>query len=327
MRRMEDKTLRGFPLVTMKDLLEAGAHFGHKVSRWNPKMKKFIFGEKNGIYIIDLQKTVKMLEKAYSEVVEYVRNSKSILFIGTKRQSQDIVREESIKCGSFYICERWLGGMLTNFRTIRKTIDKLIEYDNKKKDGILDTLPKKEALSLTRKMEKMERILGGVKTMKSLPDILYVIDIKREYIAVHEANILGIPVIAIVDTNTDPDLINFPIPANDDAIRSIKLITSIIGQAVIDGTLLAESEKAEKAEKEKKEEKKEGKKIIHKKETETKKVQKPSKIIKRTTKKVIRKKTDVEKRKKIVKLKHKKPVKSQQKDVKNKEKPKKESGK
>jgi small subunit ribosomal protein S2 len=227
----------------MKDLLEAGAHFGHKVSRWNPKMKKFIFGEKNGIYIIDLQKTVKQLERAYNEVVENVRASKTVLFVGTKRQAQDIVREEAMRCGAFYICERWLGGMLTNFRTIRRTIERLLDYDRKKESGMLDALPKKERLSLARKMEKMEKILGGVKTIKSLPDLVFVIDIKREYIAVHEANILGIPVIAIVDTNTDPDLIATPIPANDDAIRSIKLVTSIIAQAVVDGKHLAESEK------------------------------------------------------------------------------------
>lgn len=237
-------------MVTMKDLLEAGAHFGHKVSRWNPKMKKFIFGEKNGIYIIDLQKTVRQLEKAYNHIVENVRASKTVLFVGTKRQAQDIVREEALRCGTFYICERWLGGMLTNFRTIRRTIERLLDYDRKKESGMLDALPKKERLSLSRKMEKMEKILGGVKNIKALPDLVYVIDIKREYIAVHEANILGIPVVAIVDTNTDPDLISIPIPANDDAIRSIKLITSIMAQAVVDGKHLAESEKAEEKEQE-----------------------------------------------------------------------------
>ena len=229
----------------MKDLLEAGAHFGHKVSRWNPKMKKFIFGEKNGIYIIDLQKTVKMLEQAYIEIVENIKNSKTILFVGTKRQAQDIIKEEATKCGAFYIAERWLGGMLTNFRTIRKAVNKLIDFEKQKEEGLLENLPKKELLSLIRKMEKMETILGGVKKMETLPDLLYVIDIKREYIAVHEANILGIPVIAIVDTNTDPDIVELPIPANDDAIRSIRLITSAISQAVIDGKQLAESEKAE----------------------------------------------------------------------------------
>lgn len=311
-------------MVTMKDLLEAGSHFGHKVSRWNPKMKKFIFGEKNGIYIIDLQKTVKMLEKAYTEIVEQIRNSKTILFVGTKRQSQDIIREESMRCGAFYICERWLGGMLTNFRTIRKTIDKMIEYDKNKEAGVIDALPKKEALSLTRKMEKMEKVLGGVKTIKSLPDLLYVIDIKREYIAVHEANILGIPVIAIVDTNTDPDVVNIPIPANDDAIRSIKLITSIISQAVIDGKQLAESDKAAAEEEEKKAEKKKiveekrEKKVVEAKKTETKKVarkriQKPPKKEKEP-----QKKKEITKRKKVEKIVLKKPVKAQQKELKKK---------
>lgn len=311
-------------MVTMKDLLEAGSHFGHKVSRWNPKMKKFIFGEKNGIYIIDLQKTVKMLEKAYTEIVEQIRNSKTILFVGTKRQSQDIIREESMRCGAFYICERWLGGMLTNFRTIRKTIDKLIEYDKNKEAGVIDALHKKEALSITRKMEKMEKVLGGVKTIKSLPDLLYVIDIKREYIAVHEANILGIPVIAIVDTNTDPDVVNIPIPANDDAIRSIKLITSIISQAVIDGKQLAESDKAAAEEEEKKAEKKKiveekrEKKVFEAKKTKTKKVarkriQKPPKKEKEP-----QKKKKITKRKKVEKIVLKKPVKAQQKELKKK---------
>ncbi len=241
----------------MKDLLEAGAHFGHKVSRWNPKMKPYIFGEKNGIYIIDLQKTVRMLEKAYTAVVEHTRQGKNILFVGTKRQAKDILKDEALRCGAFYVSERWLGGMLTNFRTIRKTIDKLIDYDKKKEEGFLDTLPKKEALSLTRKMEIMENVLGGVKKLRLPPNLLYVVDIKKEHIAVHEANILGIPVVAIVDTNTDPEFIKIPIPANDDAIRSLKLITSIISQAVIDGKQLALSDKELQEEETKKQVKKE----------------------------------------------------------------------
>jgi len=289
-------------LVTMKDLLEAGAHFGHKVSRWNPKMSKFIFGEKNGIYIIDLQKTVTMLEQAYTEIVEQVRNSKKILFVGTKRQAQDIIRDEAIRCDTFYISERWLGGMLTNFRTIKRTIDKFNEYETKKESGLLNTLHKKEALALERKMEKMERVLGGVKNLKSLPDLLYIVDIKREYIAAHEANILGIPIIAIVDTNTDPDMITIPIPANDDAIRSIKLITSVVTQAVIDGKQLAESEKAEKEAEKKEKEKKETKEIKKplrkvkedKKKRELKRRQKPEKI---TRRRVVRPEKKVEKKK------------------------------
>lgn len=289
-------------MVTMKDLLEAGAHFGHKVSRWNPKMSKFIFGEKNGIYIIDLQKTVTMLEQAYTEIVEQVRNSKKILFVGTKRQAQDIIRDEAIRCDTFYISERWLGGMLTNFRTIKRTIDKFNEYETKKESGLLNTLHKKEALALERKMEKMERVLGGVKNLKSLPDLLYIVDIKREYIAAHEANILGIPIIAIVDTNTDPDMITIPIPANDDAIRSIKLITSVVTQAVIDGKQLAESEKAEKEAEKKEKEKKETKEIKKplrkvkedKKKRELKRRQKPEKI---TRRRVVRPEKKVEKKK------------------------------
>lgn len=305
-------------MVTMKDLLESGAHFGHKVSRWNPKMKKFIFGEKNGIYIIDLQKTVKMLENAYTEIVDIIKNSKSILFVGTKRQAQDIVREEAIKCDAFYICERWLGGMLTNFRTIRRTIDRLIDYDNKKESGFLESLPKKEALSITRKMEKMEKVLGGVKKMKLLPDLIYIVDIKRENIAVHEANILGIPVVAIVDTNTDPDIIKIPIPANDDAIRSIKLITSIVSQAVIDGKRLAESQKVE--EETEKKPVKEIKKEKPKKEPLKKKIVKP-----KSTKSSPPRKTKIEKRKKIEKLTTKKTVKPKPKrELKKKDKPKKE---
>jgi small subunit ribosomal protein S2 len=302
----------------MKDLLEAGAHFGHKVSRWNPKMRKFIFGEKNGIYIIDLQKTVKMLEKAYTEIVDIIKDSKTILFVGTKRQAQDIIREEAIKCDAFYICERWLGGMLTNFRTIRRTIDRLIDLDKKKEEGFFETLPKKEGMSLTRKMEKMEKVLGGVKSMKSLPDLIYVVDIKREYIAVHEANILGIPVVAIVDTNTDPDIIKIPIPANDDAIRSIKLISSIISHAVIDGKRLAESAKAEKEAEKKiaKEIKKEQPKKVTPKKKPLK--PKPTKTIQTKKKKEeIKKKTEKHPVKKTVKTKQKK-------ETKKKEKPKKE---
>ncbi len=321
----------------MKDLLEAGSHFGHKVSRWNPKMKKFIFGEKNGIYIIDLQKTVKMLEQAYNEIVEQTRNAKTILFVGTKRQSQDIVREEAMRCGAFYVCERWLGGMLTNFRTIRKTINRLNDYDEEKEAGILNGLHKKERLSLARKMDKMEKILGGVKKLKSLPDLLYVIDIKREYIAVHEANVLGIPVIAIVDTNTDPDVVEIPIPANDDAIRSIKLITSIIGQAVFDGKQLAEAEKKEReeeeAEKKAAEKKVTGKKVIEKKAVEKKVAKKKTAGIKAVEKKEVRrltqktkeprKKKETEKQKKELRTTRKKTLKVGQREERKKEKVKK----
>ncbi len=304
----------------MKDLLEAGAHFGHKVSRWNPKMKKFIFGEKNGIYIIDLQKTVRQLEKAYNHVVENVRASKTILFVGTKRQAQDIIREEAMRCGAFYICERWLGGMLTNFRTIRRTIERLLDYDRKKESGMLDALPKKERLSLARKMEKMEKILGGVKNIKALPDLVFVIDIKREYIAVHEANILGIPVIAIVDTNTDPDLISIPIPANDDAIRSIKLITSIVAQGVVDGKHLAESEKATEKEQDQQKEKEKAKAPRKKVEVKKKSAKRttPSKTKeKKTTRRQPRKATKA----KITKKRTTKPAKEQ--DTKKKATPKK----
>lgn len=291
----------------MKDLLESGAHFGHKVSRWNPKMKEYIFGEKNGIYIIDLQKTVKMLEKAYERIVEQISNGKKIMFVGTKRQSKDIIREEASKCGAFYICERWLGGMLTNFRTIKKTIDKLLDYEQKKESGFLDTLPKKESLSITRKMEKMESILSGVKELKKLPDLLYVVDIKREYIAVHEANILGISVIAIADTNTDPDKINIPIPANDDAIRSIRLITSIISQAVIDGNQLYETKKVAQEEEE----------IRKEKERKLKKKEEKPKPKTTTSPKTTAKTTASKPKKPKTKTAKKKPAKSKAKTEKN----------
>ncbi len=231
------------PLVTMKDLLEAGVHFGHKKQRWNPKMAPYIYGLRNDIYIIDLKKTMLALRDAYAFVRDTVANEANkgggVLFVGTKRQAKDIVREEAERCGAHYVTERWLGGMLTNFRTIRKSIDKMKKIEEMEKSGELAKFTKKEALRLVREKKKIERILSGVKDMNMLPSLIYVVDIKKAYIAVHEANILGIPVVAIVDTNCDPEQVTYPIPGNDDAIRSIQLITHVISDAVLEGKKVA----------------------------------------------------------------------------------------
>lgn len=222
-------------VVTMKELLEAGVHFGHQVKRWNPKMKKYIFGERNGIHIIDLQKTVKAVEEAYEFVKSVAQEGKPILFVGTKKQAQDAIEEEAKRAGAFYVNQRWLGGMLTNFSTIKKSIEKLRKYERMKEDGTFDRLPKKEVAKLTKEIEKLQKYLGGVKDMETLPGAVFVVDPKKEKIAVHEAKLLGIPVVAIVDTNCDPDEADYVIPGNDDAIRTIKLLTSKIADAVLDG--------------------------------------------------------------------------------------------
>ncbi len=221
--------------VSMKELLEAGVHFGHRARRWNPKMKTYIYGERNGIYIIDLRKTVEKLQEAYTALRGIVEAGNSVLLVGTKRQAKDTIVEEAQRCGAFYVSERWLGGMLTNFRTIRRTVERLKELELMGEDGRMDLLPKKEAISLGRERAKLEKVLGGIKGMKGLPGALYVVDARKERIAVLEARKLFIPVFAIVDTNTDPDLVDYPIPGNDDAIRSIKLITSLISNAVLEG--------------------------------------------------------------------------------------------
>lgn len=221
--------------ITMKELLEAGVHFGHQAKRWNPKMKKYIFGERNGIYIIDLQKTLKLFKEAY----EFVRTSsgqgKDILFVGTKKQAQDAIIEEAKRCGMYYIASRWLGGMLTNFATIKKSIDRLKKLEKMKEDGTYDKLTKKEVARLEKERTKLEKILCGIKTMPGLPSLLFVIDPRNEQIAVQEANRLGIPVVAVVDTNCDPDNIDYVIPGNDDAIRAIRLMASKVADAVIEG--------------------------------------------------------------------------------------------
>jgi small subunit ribosomal protein S2 len=222
-------------VVSMKQLLEAGVHFGHQTRRWNPKMKPYIFGARNGIYIIDLQRTVKLFRFAYQFTVNSAAAGETVLFVGTKRQAQDAIREEAERCGMFFINHRWLGGMLTNFKTIKKGIDRLKELDSMTEDGTINRFPKKEILSLQREREKLEKNLGGIKDMSRLPGAIYVVDPHKEKIAVAEANRLGIPVVAIVDTNCDPDVIDYAIPGNDDAIRAIRLITSKIADACLEG--------------------------------------------------------------------------------------------
>jgi small subunit ribosomal protein S2 len=221
-------------VISMKQLLEAGVHFGHQTRRWNPKMAKYIFTERNGIYIIDLQKTVKKVEEAYNFVKSLAADGGTVLFVGTKKQAQDSVKEEAERCGMFYINQRWLGGTLTNFQTIRKRIERLHELERMETDGTFDVLPKKEVILLKKEQERLEKFLGGIKNMKKLPDALYVIDPRKERIAVQEARKLGIPIVAIVDTNCDPDEIDYIIPGNDDAIRAVKLLTSKMADAIIE---------------------------------------------------------------------------------------------
>ena len=221
-------------VVSMKKLLEAGVHFGHQTRRWNPKMAKYIFTERNGIYIIDLQKTAIQIEEAYKEVRDIVADGGRVLFVGTKKQAQDSIEQEAKRCGQFYVSHRWLGGMLTNFGTIRQSIEKLKKYESMEEDGTFDLLPKKEVLQYQKEMDRLEKNLGGIKEMEQLPDVLFVVDPGEEEIAVHEAKILGIPVVAIVDTNCDPDKVDVAIPGNDDAIRAVKLITSVMADAVVE---------------------------------------------------------------------------------------------
>jgi small subunit ribosomal protein S2 len=223
----------------MKQLLEAGVHFGHQTRRWNPKMKRFIFGERNGIYIIDLEQTLALIETAYTFVRDTVAGGGSILFIGTKKQAQDPIQQYAGKCGMPYINQRWLGGMLTNFQTINKRVAKMIEYERMRDSGEFDAMPKKEALLLGRELDKLERYLGGIRHMDRLPQAIFVLDTKKEHIAVTEANKLGVPVVAVVDTNCDPDVIDYVIPGNDDAIRSGTLLSRVIADAVIEGKHIA----------------------------------------------------------------------------------------
>lgn len=222
-------------VISMKSLLEAGVHFGHQTRRWNPKMARYIFTERNGIYIIDLQQTVKMVDDAYDFVRELASEGGEILFVGTKKQAQDAIEKEAKKCGMHYINQRWLGGTLTNYKTIRKRIDRLHELEKMEEDGTFDVLPKKEVIGLRHERERLEKFLGGIKNMNRMPDAVYIVDPKKERIAVKEAHILGIPIVSIIDTNCDPDEIDYAIPGNDDAIRAVKLITETIANAVLEG--------------------------------------------------------------------------------------------
>ncbi len=237
-------------VISMKQLLEAGVHFGHQTRRWNPKMAEYIFAERNGIYIIDLQKTVKKVEEAYQAVADVVRDGGTVLFVGTKKQAQESIKEEALRCGMYYVNERWLGGMLTNFETIKTRIKRLKELDTMIEDGTMDVLPKKEVAKLMHEKEKLDKNIGGIKEMTRIPDIIFVVDPRKERIAVQEAHNLDIPLVGIVDTNCDPEEIDYVIPGNDDAIRAVKLIAGRIADAVIEskqGEIMEEEKVEEEA--------------------------------------------------------------------------------
>jgi small subunit ribosomal protein S2 len=246
MKQVEDQNHRGAMMleVTIKDLLEAGVHFGHQTRRWNPKMKRFIFTARNGIYIIDLKKTLLSLDRACRKVHEVIEKNQRILFVGTKKQAQGVIKEEAQRCGQFYVTERWLGGMMTNFQTIKASIKRFKELEQMKVDGTFEKLTKKEVARLEREMNQFEKALGGIKEMNMLPGLIFVVDTKKEHIAVAEAYKLGIPIIAIIDTNSDPDPIDFPVAGNDDAIKAIRIITKEISRAVME----AQSRRVEQVE-------------------------------------------------------------------------------
>ena len=229
------------PTASMIELLEAGVHFGHQTQRWNPKMKPYIYGARNGIYVIDLRKTTDLLDEAYALVRDYAAKGKNVLFVGTKKQAAEVVAEEAARSGAYYINRRWLGGMLTNFETIRGRVNKLKELEEFVNNGYIDKLPKKEVAQINRQIAKLSKTLGGIKDMRGLPDVIFIVDQAKEEIAIKEANKLGIPVICLADTNANPDGIDYIIPGNDDAIRSIKLITSKLADAVIEGKQLREN--------------------------------------------------------------------------------------
>ena len=222
-------------VIGMKQLLEAGVHFGHQTRRWNPKMAEFIFAERNGIYIIDLQKTVRKVDEAYKIVTSIVADGGEMLFVGTKKQAQESIKEEALRCGMYYVNERWLGGMLTNFKTIQSRIQRLKDLERMEREGTFEILPKKEVAQLTHEMEKLQRNLGGIKEMKRIPSVMFIVDPRKERIAIQEARNLGIPIVAIVDTNCDPDEVDYVIPGNDDAIRAVKLISGKMADAVLEG--------------------------------------------------------------------------------------------
>ena len=235
-------------VISMKQLLEAGVHFGHQTRRWNPKMKPYIYTERNGIYIIDLQKSVGMVDDAYNAIGDCVANGGTILFVGTKKQAQDSIKSEAERCGMYYVNERWLGGMLTNFKTIQTRIATLKKYEEMEQDGTFDVLPKKEVINLKKELEKLQKNLGGIKEMKRIPDAIFIVDPKKERICVQEAHALGIELIGIADTNCDPDELDYVIPGNDDAIRAVKLIVSKMADAVIEANQGEEAAPAEEEE-------------------------------------------------------------------------------
>ena len=235
-------------VISMKQLLEAGVHFGHQTRRWNPKMAEYIFAERNGIYIIDLQKTVKKVEDAYQAIANIVKDGGEVLFVGTKKQAQDSIKEEAERCGMYYVNERWLGGMLTNFETIKTRIKKLAEIDAMIEDGTMDVLPKKEVAKLMKEKEKLDKNIGGIKEMKKIPDVMFIVDPRKEKIAVQEAHSLNIPIVAVVDTNCDPEEVDYVIPGNDDAIRAVKLIAGRMADAVIESKQGEQDTPAEDAE-------------------------------------------------------------------------------
>ncbi len=234
-------------VISMKELLEAGVHFGHQTRRWNPKMAPYIFTERNGIHIIDLQKTVGLVDDAYNAIFDIVSQGGTILFVGTKKQAQETVQLEAERCGMYYVNERWLGGMLTNFKTIRSRVERLKKIEKMAEDGTFDVLPKKEVLALTKEKDKLTRNLGGIKEMRRLPDAVFVVDPKKEHIAIQEAGILGLTIFGIADSNCDPDELDYIIPGNDDAIRAVKLIVSRMADAVIEANQ-GESEAEQEAE-------------------------------------------------------------------------------
>jgi small subunit ribosomal protein S2 len=235
-------------VISMKQLLEAGVHFGHQTRRWNPKMKPYIYTERNGIYIIDLQKSVGMVDEAYNAIGDCVANGGKILFVGTKKQAQDSIKSEAERCGMYYVNERWLGGMLTNFKTIQTRIATLKKYETMEADGTFDVLPKKEVIQIKKEMEKLEKNLGGIKDMKEIPDMIFVVDPKKERICIEEAHSLGITLVGIADTNCDPEELDYVIPGNDDAIRAVKLIVSKMADAVIEAQQGADAVDVEEAE-------------------------------------------------------------------------------
>jgi small subunit ribosomal protein S2 len=246
--RLKPMEERNMSVISMKQLLEAGVHFGHQTRRWNPKMAPYIYTERNGIYIIDLQKSVGMVDEAYQAVADIVAEGGTVLFVGTKKQAQDAIRTEAERCGMFYVNERWLGGMLTNFKTIQSRIQRLKDIERMEEDGTFDVLPKKEVIELKKEWSKLEKNLGGIKEMKRVPDAIFIVDPKKERICVQEAHTLGIPLIGICDTNCDPEELDYVIPGNDDAIRAVKLIVSKMADAVIEANQGAAEEYYEEAE-------------------------------------------------------------------------------